>query len=243
MHRSRSPLSVTVVGHRSRSSRTLKKHSTKESLPITSHDPVCSSSMKKPKREPTSHFKGVHWDKRNGRWCARLYDSDTRTQAYVGTFITELEAAKALSEYKTTRAKGAKRILTSHFKGVYWDRRIGRWCARYYDSDTQTQKYMGSFATELEAAKALNEYKMMSDHKMMIATRALMEMQASVSSDSFRKRHRKQNRHSISRVLPSDLRRRSVGDIVEEFEYRRKVHTVQMALRFFIGFRVLGFRV
>ena len=169
------------------------------------------------KRQPTSHHRGVFWDRRNERWCAKFYDSDTQTQKYVGAFGTELEAVKALTEYKMT---GAKRELTSHHRGVYWDRRTGRWCAKYYDSDTRTQKYMGSFGTELEAAKALSDYKM--------AATALMEMQASGTSDSFRKRQRKQNRHSISRVLP----RKTVGDIVEEFEYRRMMHAVKMVYGF-----------
>ena len=46
-----------------------------------------------PSRNSTSRFKGVHWDKKSGRWVAAIYHNGR--QMYLGSFDDEIEAAKA----------------------------------------------------------------------------------------------------------------------------------------------------
>ena len=92
----------------------------------------------------TSQFKGVSWHKTNGKWRANCKGNE------LGYHATEEAAARAYNTYVKDGVVPAKkrREGTSEFKGVFWDKRNGKWAA------TCKRKHLGYHTTEEAAARA-----------------------------------------------------------------------------------------
>jgi TPR repeat protein len=111
--------------------------------------------------EARSTYRGVHWDKSNNKWVARIrYDGKRRT---LGCFKDEEEAARAYD--RAARAQhGEKSQLnfpaegesgsrkSSKYRGVCWHKSSNKWKVQlYYDGK---HHHLGCFEDEEEAAKA-----------------------------------------------------------------------------------------
>jgi len=98
----------------------------------------------------TSQFTGVSWDKSHGKWRAVCKGKD------LGYHATEEAAAQAYDNYDMDGVVPVKHRegTSSQFKGVWWDKRRGKWRARA----ECTLKYLGHHATEEAAAQAYDNY-------------------------------------------------------------------------------------
>jgi len=95
----------------------------------------------------TSQFKGVWWDKREGKWRA------TCKGISLGYHTTEEAAAQAYNNYvKDGVVPTTLRGRTSQFTGVCWDKRSKKWEAKCKG------KHLGYHATEEAAAQAITNY-------------------------------------------------------------------------------------
>ena len=130
---------------------------------------ICTKAQnnynKKPRETESSIFKGVVFDKRSKKFGAEICFNDKRT--WLGTYNSELEAARAydaiavklFGEYAKTNfndidqsAHHKKRVSRSSFRGVGWHAKTSRW--RSYISPGGSQKHIGLFDSEIEAAMA-----------------------------------------------------------------------------------------
>ena len=91
----------------------------------------------------TSRFKGVHWDKRRGKWKAEC------KRKGLGYHVTEEAAAQAYNNYVKDsvdpvphRDRDATSTSTSQFQGVRFNKRSGKWRA------SCNGKHLGCHATE-----------------------------------------------------------------------------------------------
>jgi AP2-like factor (ANT lineage) len=124
-------------------------------------------------RGSISRYIGVSWDKRSSSWKANLYDPQTQRAQYVGSYASEVDAARAYDcAAVQAHGPGAKRNLpgedtseppvslgeerrerkTSLFVGVRWNK--ANWSATLYDPQTKRGQYIGSYASEEDAARA-----------------------------------------------------------------------------------------
>jgi hypothetical protein len=122
-------------------------------------------------QEPTSKFKGVYWFKKYSCWRA-----DIRTEAgkriYIGMFDSEEAAANAYNYYAKIYHREYARLndvaympqeewlkykckkqTSSQYRGVSFVE--GKWLAQICHNRSQIR--IGSFDSEVEAAKAYNE--------------------------------------------------------------------------------------
>jgi len=123
----------------------------------------------KKKRVASSRFRGVCWDKSRQKWRADArFDGKSRN---IGSYDDETEAARAYDA--TVRAQSLdkplnfpddlstapgvfvpkkKRVASSRFRGVCWDKTHQKWRAEiYFDGKSKT---IGSYVDETEAARA-----------------------------------------------------------------------------------------
>jgi hypothetical protein len=105
----------------------------------------------------TSKFAGVCFVKDKSRWYAKIQFNGICI--HLGSFELEIDAAnayqKALGELNDGLDLSVlypKRIKTSKYEGVYWDKSRNMWAARY------SGKYIGRFNTEMEAYEARENY-------------------------------------------------------------------------------------
>lgn len=137
----------------------------RENLRACSHQ---QNNANKPKKEgTTSKYKGVHWNSKHGRWVAAIR---LDKQTGLGMFETEEAAAEAYNKEVVKRhgefavvnvidwdnpnpkKSKPKRIPSSSYRGVLKKR--NRWAAAIRHKNKTTS--LGSFITEIEAAKAYN---------------------------------------------------------------------------------------
>ena len=113
----------------------------------------------------SSRFRGVGWNKAVSKWRVDVYHDGKKK--YVGTFADEVEAARAY-DVKARELKGAAAVLNfgedgqeqrqqqsgskSSFRGVCWIKSHLKW--RVVVCHEGKQKYAGSYADEVEAARA-----------------------------------------------------------------------------------------
>jgi len=125
-----------------------------ENLRLVSNRENCS----KDKKNKTSMFTGVAWDKSKNKWVV-IFRFKGR-QINLGLFKIEIDAKnaydKALSEWEQgldlnlLYPKG--RNKSSQYLGVSWHKQKKKWQAKYKG------KYIGIFKTELEAHEAVHSY-------------------------------------------------------------------------------------
>ena len=126
----------------------------------------------------SSKYKGVYWDKRRSKWVAGI--SNGGKLKYLGAFNNEGEAAEMYNAAafelwgenchlnvigidNTTEAHVLERVgfcrkkmvAASAFKGITFHRQSKKW--RSQISFAGKQIYVGSYPTELEAAKAYDK--------------------------------------------------------------------------------------
>lgn len=128
----------------------------------------------------SSRYRGVSWHKAQGKWSAKLGKYPNRT--YVGSYSNEEDAAHAydaaafirwgefaylnfpetLSQTlvnKYNRENSVRKqgdapypVGPSKYRGITWDTKRGRWQVRI--GGKKDRKFIGSFLTEEEAARA-----------------------------------------------------------------------------------------
>jgi len=94
------------------------------------------------KKEKTSQYKGVTWQKETGNWSVLMSRKGGKKE--YGVFKNELDAAKMKREKK------------SQYKGVHWNAHCEKWGVRLYMKEKK-RKYGGMFKDELDAAKRANQ--------------------------------------------------------------------------------------
>lgn len=150
----------------------------KNNLRIATFSQNCINRTKS--EECTSFYKGVSRDK-NGRWDSRL--KQNRRYIHIGIFDNERYAAIAYDLVAQKKygnfavlnipnankeeidlvidlLRNAKQHVNCHSKyyGVTFDRKGNRWMSNVYLQPVKTTLYVGSFATELDAAIARDKF-------------------------------------------------------------------------------------
>lgn len=125
-----------------------------DNLQLIPHRENCS----KDKKNKTSKYTGVHWDKVLSKWSVKINFKER--YIHLGHFDEEVDAANAYQKAKKEWEQGLdlnvlypKKVKTSQYIGVSFDKVNEKWVARY------KWKYIGRFKTELEAHKAIQNYK------------------------------------------------------------------------------------
>ena len=111
----------------------------------------------------SSKYYGVGWNKANKKW--RAYVRHNGKQVNIGTFDTEIAAAKAVDVWLRENGRAAEanfdesgsfvpRVSTksSKYRGVCWDKKSKKWKASIKVAGKQ--EWLGDFDDEAEAAKA-----------------------------------------------------------------------------------------
>lgn len=105
-----------------------------------------------------SEFTGVCWSINEKKWKASIVVG--KRQIHLGTFDLEIDAAKAYQKALGELNAGLdlnvlypKKINSSNYFGVSWDKQNRKWSAKY------KQKFLGYFNTELEAHEAVESYR------------------------------------------------------------------------------------
>ena len=125
----------------------------------------------KKKRVATSRFRGVCWNRKERMWRAKIRIAGA--PKYIGTYDDETEAARAYDSVIRAQnldqslnfpgdlstapgvyvpKKKKKRVGSSRFRGVSWDKTNQKWKAQVFISGKQ--KTIGSYDDETEAARA-----------------------------------------------------------------------------------------
>lgn len=152
---------------------------TRDNLRICTNSQNQMNSTTKRGGNSSSHYKGVSWNKKSGKWKASIgiTINGQYKNIYIGMFLCEHKAAQVYNEvavnYFGTFAKlntinialastyqsTAFPNWTSKYRGVYWDSHSNKWrvSIRVYNKSI----YPGSFKTENEAAKAYNDAAML----------------------------------------------------------------------------------
>lgn len=124
-----------------------------DNLQLISH----RENSSKDKKDGTSKYIGVHWNKGKNKWTASI--TFNWRLIHLGHFDLEIDAANAYQKAKKEEDEGfdlnilyPKKTQTSQYKGVCWDKRAGKWLARY------NGKHIGLFNTEIEAHEAREKY-------------------------------------------------------------------------------------
>lgn len=127
-----------------------------ENLQIVTHRENSTTCFRKDRKNLSSKYVGVSWNKRDKKWQAHIkYEGEL---IYLGLFNTELEASenyqKSLSEINNGvfNPEEYKPNFASKYKGVYFHKASNRWTSQVRVNGKQ--KYLGKFKTELEAHHA-----------------------------------------------------------------------------------------
>jgi len=103
-------------------------------------------------RNLSSRFKGVSWDKRYNKWRAR--GTAHGKDVHIGYYDNEEDAARAYQGYVEHGTLPARKVPTSAFRGVSWQKSGKVWVAEIRKSGQYTR--LGRFQTQQEAALAYN---------------------------------------------------------------------------------------
>jgi hypothetical protein len=142
-------------------------------------DSLYERLLKENAREPSSKFKGVHFNRSAGRWAARI--NVQGKGYYLGSYKDELEAAKTFEKFAKARDDGdfenvyekfvkaienresssGFRLATkyngsSKYRGVFLDQQRRKW--RPSIKFKGKIYHLGSFDDELEAAKTFERF-------------------------------------------------------------------------------------
>jgi len=104
------------------------------------------------RRDLSSRLKGVSWDTRSNKWRARSRDQGK--QLHIGYYDNEEDAARAYQGYVEHGTLPARKVPTSAFRGVSWQKSGKVWVAEIRKSGQYTR--LGRFQTQQEAALAYN---------------------------------------------------------------------------------------
>jgi hypothetical protein len=124
----------------------------------------------------SSSYRGVSRDTRDAVWMARLWDPEAKRQNYVGTYASEVDAARAydwaavkmhgpeyiernfpgelISEPPVSLGDERRERKTSRFTGVCWDKSNEAWKAQLWNLQTKRRQGIGYYASEQDAARA-----------------------------------------------------------------------------------------
>ena len=109
------------------------------------------------KRLFSSQHKGVCWDQRFGKWRVEVYPGPNQggnqkpRRTFLGHFATEEAAAQAYNQHVEDGFPPIqRRVCSSQFKGVTWEKASGAWKA------VCLGKGLGYHAAEEDAARAYN---------------------------------------------------------------------------------------
>merc|ERR1712034_136957 len=118
------------------------------------------------KRELTSQYKGVTWNRKRTKWCVLLCLGGKRK--YGGLYKDELDAAKRVNQlceelripFQNPEVSATPQYQNkknkSQYKGISYDKKTCKWNVLIYQKG-QKQKYGGYFNDELDAAKRVNQ--------------------------------------------------------------------------------------
>ena len=104
----------------------------------------------------TSEHRGVSWNKAHKKWRAqKMVQGKT---VHLGLYADEEDAARAVAAYveRGIVAPPGRGDGTSEHTGVSWDKAKKKWVA--YKKVRGKQVYLGSYADEEDAARAVAEY-------------------------------------------------------------------------------------
>lgn len=115
----------------------------------------------------TSDFTGVYFHKIHKKWCATI--SINHKTIHLGIFSLEKDASDAyqlaLSNWENLGIEPSKKIFSSQYKGVIWDKTKNKWRANI--ETLKKKKHLGYFDNEYDAhlayQKALLEKNKPSD--------------------------------------------------------------------------------
>ncbi len=127
-----------------------------ENLRIVTHRENTSTCFRADKKKLTSQYAGVSWNKRDGKWYAKIQYKGVHIS--LGYYDVELDASMAyqtaLSKIKdgTFNIEDYKPKFTSKYKGVTFQKSRGKWLAQI--TVKGERKHIGRFNTEIEAHHA-----------------------------------------------------------------------------------------
>lgn len=108
-------------------------------------------------RKGVSEYTGVFWCKKYKKWGVKINFKGRSIN--LGSFELEIDASNAYQKAKKEWEQGLdlnilypKRIKTSKYKGVTWDKKNLKWVATY------NGKWIGRFKNEFEAIEAIEKY-------------------------------------------------------------------------------------
>jgi hypothetical protein len=106
------------------------------------------------RRDLSSRFKGVSRDKRSNKWKAQSQGRDQGKKVHIGSYDNEEDAARAYQDYVEHGTLPARKVPTSAFRGVSWQKSQKAWRAEIRKSGQYA--HLGCFQTQQEAALAYN---------------------------------------------------------------------------------------
>jgi len=108
----------------------------------------------------SSKYRGVTWNKSTNSWVAQIVANGIKKN--LGYFDIEEEASQyyenaLLAIQNGTEIKVKRKIVSSKYKGVSWNKSRNKWKAEI--TINGKSKYIASFNTEIEAHEARENYK------------------------------------------------------------------------------------
>ncbi|KAG1675255.1 hypothetical protein FOA52_016286 [Chlamydomonas sp. UWO 241] len=138
---------------------------------VISEAPVTVGESRK--QRTGSSFIGVSWHKLKSMWRVRLWDPIAKRERNMGCFDSEEDAARAYDRMavqlrgsgvkrnfpgeaicEVAEGKERKRSSSSQYVGVLWHKANSVWTAGLYDPQAKRVQYLGSYASEEDAARA-----------------------------------------------------------------------------------------
>jgi hypothetical protein len=137
----------------------------------TSEPPV----RKGERKQQSSRYRGVCWDKANPSWSVQLTDPQTKRSQRIGSYASEEDAARAydyaavqahgpgakrnfpcetIREMPVSKGEERKQRSSSRYTGVSWDKAKSSWSVQMTDPQTKRSQRIGSYASEEDAARA-----------------------------------------------------------------------------------------
>jgi hypothetical protein len=127
------------------------------------------------KQRSSSRYIGVSWDKGESAFRVQMRDPQTKRKQRIGSYASEEDAARAYdcaavqahgpgakrnfpgednSEPPVTLGEERKKRISSHYVGVFWNKANSSWNVNMWDPLTKRKQYIGSYASEEDAARA-----------------------------------------------------------------------------------------